>query len=1111
MSNAQRHIIGQVILEVETSQAAEAWGIQEELSQLLQQVAVPQIEQLFDQWTQTDEVVRLEQLVIDLPPIAPHNLTAEFVPKLLAGLQQALADLPPPLLSQSRQPFSGMETTQLTGDRPPDWPPIDSPTDRLTQTPPEADWEVLLYFLAYGRFPWWQPPAPLSTWIPRWQAVIQSDTPWRASLQQLIANQPQARQRLVLQFPDTFQQQLLLRMQPTWVSFQPLFEAAQTLLRSLPLDPPTIRYLEQQAWLLLFTEIQSNTTIGTPLPLRQWLQNWLTVFLDGAIAANIPSQQVRHQIETLAPVETALWLETLDRVTLDLESSSSGRPAWNMDISRSRRPAWNADLEALPPPAGGSSPPGEHFQAEPGNEVDDGNDGNDGNLDLESSSRSGRPAWNADLEALPPPAGGSSPPGEHFQAEPGNEVDEPGNEVDEPGNEVDEVDEVNAVNLDRAIQPEADLSEDRPGVLDSASEPERLESETEPAAIAPVEPSDVAEQVAEATVPGNQRVTVEQTTNVMVPVESSDVIERTTEAIAPVDEPDTIESTTEATVTVELSRIVEPVTEATVRGTSSNIVEPTMEAIAAVQPSMIVEPVAEVILSVDQSDTVESAMEATVSETSSNIVELTTEAIAPADQLNTFESTVEAIASVDQLDTVERTTEVVVPVEPSDVVVRTTEAIVLVESSEIAEPGTEAIAPIQPSTLVEPATEALVPAESFDTIEPTTEAIAPASPSGIAEPAVEAIVPVESSDVAEPAVEAIVPVESSDVAEPAVEAIVPVESSDVAEPAVEAIVPVESSDVAEPAVEAIVPVESSDVAEPAVEAIVPVESSDVAEPAVEVIVSAESSGVAEPTAEAIASARPSDVAELTTEATVSAEPSDVIERTVEPTTEAIAPVEQDIPLAPTMETPESIAPVESTPQAETQLQWSHPLMANPPRQAIAPTLSRAERANGIYVSHAGVVLLHPFLKFYLEGVGLVSDNAFRHEYAQQVAIALLHYLATRERTVPESALVLPKLLCGWPLEQPVLGGLELPEAALAEGENLLQTVINYWEVLKNTSPDGLRQGFLQRQGKLTRSDTGNWKLRVEQQSIDILLSRLPWGLSMVKLPWMTEVLVVEWI
>ncbi|NET37776.1 MAG: hypothetical protein F6K19_38180, partial [Cyanothece sp. SIO1E1] len=141
---------------------------------------------------------------------------------------------------------------------------------------------------------------------------------------------------------------------------------------------------------------------------------------------------------------------------------------------------------------------------------------------------------------------------------------------------------------------------------------------------------------------------------------------------------------------------------------------------------------------------------------------------------------------------------------------------------------------------------------------------------------------------------------------------------------------------------------------------------------------------------------------------------------------------------------------------------------------------------------------------------LLAENNFRHEYAQQVAIALLHYLATGQTGVPEYALVLPKLLCGWPLNEPVLSGLALPEAALAEGENLLQTVINYWDVLKNTSPDGLREGFLQRQGKLTRTDMDDWKLRVEQQSIDILLGRLPWGLSMVKLPWMMDILVVEW-
>jgi hypothetical protein len=163
----------------------------------------------------------------------------------------------------------------------------------------------------------------------------------------------------------------------------------------------------------------------------------------------------------------------------------------------------------------------------------------------------------------------------------------------------------------------------------------------------------------------------------------------------------------------------------------------------------------------------------------------------------------------------------------------------------------------------------------------------------------------------------------------------------------------------------------------------------------------------------------------------------------------------------------------------------------------------------LYISQAGLVLLHPFLHPYLEEVGLLAGETFRDEAAQQLAIYLLHYLATGQPTAPEPELVLPKLLCGWPLNDPVEADLELPEAALAEGEHLLETAIGYWEALKNTSPDGLREGFLQREGKLTRIESG-WKLQVERQSIDVLLGRLPWGLSMVKLPWMSDLLVVEW-
>ena len=173
-------------------------------------------------------------------------------------------------------------------------------------------------------------------------------------------------------------------------------------------------------------------------------------------------------------------------------------------------------------------------------------------------------------------------------------------------------------------------------------------------------------------------------------------------------------------------------------------------------------------------------------------------------------------------------------------------------------------------------------------------------------------------------------------------------------------------------------------------------------------------------------------------------------------------------------------------------------------------LSPEEEVNGIYINQAGLVLLHPFLTNYFRAVGLVEGNAFCHDLARQTAMYLLHYLATGQTSAPEYELVLPKLLCGWPLNEAISPDIYPPEEAFAEAEELLQTVINYWEALKNTSPDGLREGFLQRQGKLTRVGNQQWKLQVEPVAIDVLLSRLPWGVSMVKLPWMDELLTVEW-
>jgi len=87
--------------------------------------------------------------------------------------------------------------------------------------------------------------------------------------------------------------------------------------------------------------------------------------------------------------------------------------------------------------------------------------------------------------------------------------------------------------------------------------------------------------------------------------------------------------------------------------------------------------------------------------------------------------------------------------------------------------------------------------------------------------------------------------------------------------------------------------------------------------------------------------------------------------------------------------------------------------------------------------------------------------------------------------------------------------VEIPQRMLDEGDNMLRTVIKYWKALKNTSPGGLREAFLIRNGKLIEAEQPA-RLIVERMDLDILLSSLPWGIGVVKLPWMNEPFYVEW-
>jgi len=166
-------------------------------------------------------------------------------------------------------------------------------------------------------------------------------------------------------------------------------------------------------------------------------------------------------------------------------------------------------------------------------------------------------------------------------------------------------------------------------------------------------------------------------------------------------------------------------------------------------------------------------------------------------------------------------------------------------------------------------------------------------------------------------------------------------------------------------------------------------------------------------------------------------------------------------------------------------------------------------SDGIFLINAGLVLLNPFLSTFFKKLGLLKNNAFADITAHEKALYLLHYLATGETETPEHALVVPKLLCAWPLGKNLAQEIVLTPEECEEADNLLEVVIEHWEKLQNTSVDALRGSFLQRNGKIFTLNEQTY-IQVEQQPLDILLDYLPWSISHIRLPWMKNILRVEW-
>ncbi|HVG46490.1 MAG TPA: contractile injection system tape measure protein, partial [Longimicrobium sp.] len=193
---------------------------------------------------------------------------------------------------------------------------------------------------------------------------------------------------------------------------------------------------------------------------------------------------------------------------------------------------------------------------------------------------------------------------------------------------------------------------------------------------------------------------------------------------------------------------------------------------------------------------------------------------------------------------------------------------------------------------------------------------------------------------------------------------------------------------------------------------------------------------------------------------------------------------------------------------------------NPPRGRRRPPAVRfgavdnLDDGEPVYVANAGLVLASPFLPHLFASLGLLGEGEdgrprLRDAEAVSRGVHLLQYLVDGRTDTPEPALALNKVLCGVPLATPVDASIQMTGEEQATCDQLLAAMLARWEAIRGTSVAGLRETFLQREGRLNGAE-GGWKLTVQRKTVDVLVDQVPWSISVVLHRWMPAPLHVTW-
>jgi hypothetical protein len=171
--------------------------------------------------------------------------------------------------------------------------------------------------------------------------------------------------------------------------------------------------------------------------------------------------------------------------------------------------------------------------------------------------------------------------------------------------------------------------------------------------------------------------------------------------------------------------------------------------------------------------------------------------------------------------------------------------------------------------------------------------------------------------------------------------------------------------------------------------------------------------------------------------------------------------------------------------------------------------NQIDENQSFFIQNAGMVLLNPYLIRLFKRFELIEGKDFVDEMAKEKGVFLLQYIVNKNTQPEEWELPLNKIICGLSLGVPIKNEVCITDEEKQVCDGLLEAMVKNWGALKNTSADGLRTSFLMRDGTLRKEAIG-WKLQIEKKVYDILLEKLPWGYSMIQLPWMELPLNTEW-